>query len=569
MNLTQTEVRDFDDWGNLFKYQSTWAFEKFLWLPYKTIAAFTGNQWGKTAAFAYSYVLRIKGWHPIPEKNILYFECPQEHKFNVLQLPESSLCPHCGGDIKIHYRGSRIFRFCSETLPQEKETTSRDGVSAEVKNTTYPAFKKWLPPSWIKKDITYRTLAMIISDPNDGKVFCGKEYRGDDILVEFVSYAQTIQSGAGVQRVSCWCDEEPPFDFYEEQLPRLMAEEGDFLLSLTPAQKISWTQEVIFERAKRYIRTKAICDFLETKDYKPKQIEETESPDDIAVIQAATDDNPTLKKSAIDQMVSGYGDPDLEATRRFGISKMLKGRIFNDFDYPVHFIDGDKYFPDGVPYNWRHARACDYHAQTPWAIGCIALSPENEAFIYLEYNPSPQRETTREICRNCVMMCGDYKYSINLIDPQSETIRKDNVSVLDDINREFYNLKKEDIGTGGFWVTWDSKGERGRDAIKERLKNAKAVGRPFNNRVEGGRYLPTLWILNNCKISAQHLKMWRWTEVPDMRTKLIKGQTTDKTEQRFSHFCTTYEAIFKHPAFKSRPSGPPRTERKVGYFQGR
>ena len=48
-------------------------------------------------------------------------------------------------------------------------------LSAEVKNTVYPAFKKWLPPSWIKKDITFRNLAMIIRDPNDGKVFCDEE----------------------------------------------------------------------------------------------------------------------------------------------------------------------------------------------------------------------------------------------------------------------------------------------------------------------------------------------------------------------------------------------------------
>ena len=59
-------------------------------LPHKIVAAFTGNQYGKTATFAFQYVLRILGWHPVPEKNVLYFECPnfKEHDWHTLKLPE-------------------------------------------------------------------------------------------------------------------------------------------------------------------------------------------------------------------------------------------------------------------------------------------------------------------------------------------------------------------------------------------------------------------------------------------------------------------------------------------------
>lgn len=576
--LQKTEQLDYSNleyFSNFLKYQSTWAFNKFIHLRHKTIALFTGNQAMKTSGCAYQYVMRILGMHPVPEKNILYFECTKDksHRFNVKGLPKDWICPKCKGEIQIHERGSRIFRFCSETLPGEKEDTGKQEMSAETKNTVYPEFKKWLPRHLMKRDITFRNMAMIIHDPLNGYEFCGKIYKGADIVVEFVSYKQTILTGAGVQRVSIWEDEEAPYDFHEEQIPRLMAEDGDMLMSLTPANKLSWTYDEIFERAQVYIRTKAVCDFLRTKDYNPQQIEFTDSKQSIAVVQAATDDNPTLKKEVIDQKMGEYDDPDLIATRRYGIHKQVKGRIFKSFDYKVHIIDRD-IFPDGVPHDgWVHGRGIDYHPQTPWACPFMALSPQNEAFVWSDFEVSPEKYTTKEICREIATLGRDYDFKLNLIDPLSEEIKKDNISVLDDIKREFYELKKEGIGRTTFWQTWDTKGERGRDAIRERLKNSLAVQRPFNNQItEDGRtrYLPTLWILNNCKSAGKSMKMWSWEEYMDVKVKMRKGATTDKPQQRWSHFNTALEALFKNPGFKYRRISESRLPRKdPRYFQGR
>ena len=569
----ELDYSNLEYFSNFLKYQHTWAFNKFIHLRHKTIALFTGNQAMKTSGCAYQYVLRILGLHPIPEKNILYFECAKNHKYNIKSLPKDWICPHCKGEIKIHERGSRIFRFASETLPGEKEDTGKEEASAETRNTVYPEFKKWLPPHLKRSDIKSRNLSMRIYDPFNGYVFCDKEYKGEDIVIEFVSYQQTIQGGAGVQRVSIWCDEEPPYDFYEEQIPRLMAEDGDMLLSLTPANKLSWTYDELFERAQVYVRTQAVCDFLRTKDYDPQQLEYTDSPLSIAVVQAATDDNPTLKIEVIEQKMGDYDDPDLIATRRYGIHKQVKGRIFKIFDYKVHFIDKE-IFPDGIPHEgWVHGRGIDYHPQTPWACACVALSPHDEAFIWLDFEVSPEKYTTREICREFAVMGRDYDFKLNLIDPESETIKKDNVSALDDIKKHFYDLKKEGIGRNAFWQTWDTKGDRGRDAIKERLKNSLAVERPFNNQVmEQGRtrYLPTLWILNNCKYAAKNMRMWSWEEYMDAKVKMRKGATTDKPQQKWSHFNMVFEALFKHPGFRYRrisESRLPRREKR--YFQGR
>ena len=571
MDITEHDIKKLNTYENFLSWTSTWDFKKFINCKNRIIGLFTGNQRGKTAGCAYQYVMRIMGIHPVPEKNVLYFECPNDHTFNIETRPLDNICPECSEKIRIHKRKSKAFRFCSETLPNEKGDTGVDGSSAETKNTVYPEFKKWLPSHLIKKDITFRNPAMTVTDPNAGQMFGDLEYRSEDIIVEFVSYNQSTQSTAGVQRMSIWCDEEPPSDFYKEQLPRLLAENGDLIISLTPANYISWTYDEIFEKAKVYYRSTAICKFLSTPDNRIEKIEHTDSPLDIAVIQAATDDNPTLDKDVIEEMFSNYDDPDDIAIRRYGIFKQVSGRIFKDFEYSTHMIAKDKYFPDGIPHNWVHARGIDYHPQTPWAFVAISLSPTNEAFVWGELNISPEKYTTREIAREIALMGNDYKFKLDLIDPLAEGTKKDTITILDDLNRVFHEYKRENIGTGGYWQTWDTKGEKGRDEIRVRLKNAKQVGRPFNNTViQKGRKtnLPTIWVLNNCKITAQSMRQWRWDEWADPRSRNTKDQK-NVPMQKWSHHNMVVEACFKSPAFRSYGGEAHNRRRQPEYFKGR
>ena len=76
--------------------------------------------------------------------------------------------------------------------------------------------------------------------------------------------------------------------------------------------------------------------------------------------------------------------------------------------------------------------------------------------------------------------------------------------MVDDINEHFSMLRREGVGTGGYWQTWDTKNLFGREEVRTRLYNARMVGRPFNNKITKDgvdRYLPTIWILDTCPIS--------------------------------------------------------------------
>jgi hypothetical protein len=285
--------------AGFLEFKPTWVFSKFIQLPHKVICLFTGNQFGKGASVSESYVMRILGIHPVKEKNMF---------------------PHT----KV-----RTIRFCSQTLPSEGE--------GEVRNTQYPEFRKRLPNGLVKKDVTHRRPVLTLYDPFQ---------QGGDINIEFVSYSQQLQAQAGVQRFSIWCDEEPPKEFYEEQIPRLFASQsegngGDLILSLTPAENLTWTFDTFFERARTYIRSPAICEYLKrTTGKNVESVEETDSNEDIAVIQAATDDNPTMRSDILDANFALLDDDDIIAIRRYGIFKQVSGLIYKDFEPRCHIIDG-------------------------------------------------------------------------------------------------------------------------------------------------------------------------------------------------------------------------------------
>jgi len=555
----------------------------------------------KTSSICFQYVLRCFGRHPVPKKNVVYFECSSRNKdnlaphgcykfkdsgvivqgwergtWNVDTVPKDGKCPFCGKPVVIHQRNSKKIRLCAETLPGDKESASENStISAETKNTVYPELKRWLPPFLIRRDITFRNPALIVVDPLKGLELNGTKNTSDDIIFDFVSYNQSIQSTAGIQRMSIFLDEESPKDFCDEQLPRLIAEDGDLLIGLTPAHQMSWTFDDVFEKAQIYYRTPKVCEFLNSTDKTKKYdlVEITDSPNSIGVLQASTYDNPTLGAQVIEEMFSSIDDPDVFATRCYGIHKQVSGRIFKNFDYRIHYIDFDKYFPDGMFHEWNHYRMIDYHSHNKWACLWMSLSPWNEAFIWHEWSPDPEKMTTRMISNEIAILSGNYSFKLNLIDALAATTQTNTAtSTLDDLNDLFIELKRNGICTGGYWETWDTKGIRGREVVRERLKYAKERNKPFNNVVEKDgvkRYLPTLWISNRCPETARSLKQWRLESYTASASNINKDRKETPT-QKWSHFCTALEAIFKDERVKPPVSSYKQvTKQPPKYFHGR
>ncbi|KKK51948.1 hypothetical protein LCGC14_3109840, partial [marine sediment metagenome] len=202
----------------------------------------------------------------------------------------------------------------------------------------YLEFMKWCPPFLIKKLPTSRKKQIELWDP----------YGGEDIIFEFVSYKMPVESTRGHQRISIWADELGSEGFYDEQRPRLMIENGDFLITYTVTEDTKSTVlfDQIFDRAQVYYRSQFMLDeyYKKVLGEDKARIEQTNSPYSIAVIQSASDDNPVLTTEQVVEYLMEYPDPEVQMMRRFCIFQQLSSKIFPQFRWDTHSIDLEKEF---------------------------------------------------------------------------------------------------------------------------------------------------------------------------------------------------------------------------------
>ena len=221
----------------------------------------------------------------------------------------------------------------------------------------------------------------------------------------------------------------------------------------------------------------------------------------------------------------------------------------------------NNYWSKWIPYDYAHFSYLDYHPSVDWTYGNISLSPYDEAFIWGELNISPRINNTLTIAEKMVEIRGHYKFTFDTIDPLAGVTQVNTTrSTIQDLNDYFYEFKKQGICEGAYFVPADTKSERGRLKIKERLNNSALCKTPFNNeKVERGvkTYLPTLWVLAPCKQVRISLKSWREE----------KGKPT----VAYSHHCTGVEFLMKDTKFRAPLRVTERIPDRVApkYFQGR
>ena len=531
------------------------VFDTLLNIRNKVLLFVTGNRYGKTKS-----LVRAKGVYPV-----------------------IGACPIADHNIKPEDK-CRVIRFAAELLPEDKDH--------EVKNTVYPQLKYQLPGTLIKKDITARSPVITVQPMLGGK----------PAQLEFVSYGQSAQAQAGVERKTIIVDEVCPYEFYEEALPRLATTNGQLCAGLTPVEA-GWMYTELYERARMYVRTPTVREFLQRQyGQKVKQVEKTDSKQDICVLQAATDDNPIwplMLKAKKDEITRGiisiedfpfdtvgeyldsvfmYDDPDTVAMRRYGVFRQITGAVHKEFSWQVHVRNLNKYLPDGrPPAKWKFARSIDYHQSVPWAIIWAALSDDDELFIWEEMNPDPHNYTTVGVCMEMLDRSLDYSYRINLIDklanetqPNVTTVNRTTTMAINDFFREKGRLN---WNADTAFEAWDDKTTTGEDRVRERLINAKICGKPFNNlqKIDGREQrLPTLWIGDNCRNMALSLKNWRMESWIDKDAIILKDPK-DKKENKWSHFNKALECLLKDSRFKVQNfSYRPRYEdlKPKQYFHG-
>ncbi len=506
--------------AGIFQYfascQMTDHLAKLLRLPHKTIALFAGNRGGKTFDIAYQYFLRLLGRHRIEDKNRL----------------------------------AKKIRCMSSTLPTSDAAEEQD-------NAQYLQLKQLIPKELILKDVTARAQNLVVQRPVG--------LSSKTTIFEFRSSKQELQDLGKIPLSSVWHDEETPQRHRLECRKRLMDEGGDEIFSLTPINYLSYCFDDIWQRKSYVYRTKTVSD-----KFGLPQEEEFNNNNDIACIQMATWDNPILTAENIDAVLGDITDPDEYLICAYGVFKQISGRIFKSYDPRICYVSFQKTFPDGVPYEWVHTRGIDYHdSRLPWSIGWMAISPNNEWFLWQEFHPAidgPTAYSTYDIAKAMVRKSLDYEYMVNLIDPLANMKQPNTLfSVTDDLIRYFHEMRAPVM-----WEGWDTKGRKGRDEVALRFKNAVRCGKPFNNVVKDKgvmTHLPTLWICDTCPNFNRSLQEWKYREHMTAGTQIM-NDPNPKGQQKHSHDPMVLEALSKdhrilHAAHFMQHRPPVQNYRKV------
>lgn len=508
-----TQVAGF--WGGLLNFRATEISDAFSQLKQKCIVVFAGNRAGKTTTAARQYVMRAFGLHPIAEKNRL----------------------------------ARKVRCMSSTLPTGSDADSQD-------NAQYIELKRLIPPEMIVSDITSRSATLVVKRPPG--------LGSDKCVFEFRSSKQELQDLGKINISSVWHDEETPRIIREECKYRLLQENGDEIFTVTLTNPLSYVVDDLWNRAGFIFRSRSIVQKLGLP-----QIEHPKGGNpDIAALQMATDDNPTLDEAAIERLFE-EDDDATELLRRYGVPAHVTGRIHKTYNPAVCYIDHDKYFPDGVPYRWLHTRGIDYHeSRIPWSIGWLSASPEDEWFLWNEFHPAidgPNAYNTWDIVLAILRKSGDYIYPLNVIDPLANKAQANTGNtVVQDLNQYTHQIHEDQgLGTASIWRPWDTKGTSGRLEIAKRFKNAVRVGRPFNNMVrEKGvaRRLPTLWITTRCPHFHKSIINWRYGEYVTSSTRATNDPKATP-QQKWSHDNMVLECLAKEKLLLNAAhfiSHPPR-----------
>lgn len=200
-----------------------------------------------------------------------------------------------------------------------------------------PLFKQWLPEKYLID--------------NDWDASYDKEHYTltlkNKSFIEFMSYEQDLDKFAGTSRHFVSFDEEPPKTIYNECLARLIDVDGDWWVSMTPVDGMTWVYDDIFEPWESNPLT---CGY--------------------AVVQADMLDNPHISPEAAERYLSKL-DPKERAAREHGHFVQLGGRVFKKFDKDIHRVNFDfKVTPEmrvytSIDIGWAHPTAWLWHAVEP------------------------------------------------------------------------------------------------------------------------------------------------------------------------------------------------------------
>lgn len=208
-----------------------------------------------------------------------------------------------------------------------------------------PQLKQWTPPSMLVNgswDDSYSTKYHKLTFANGS-------------TAEIMSHEQELDAYAGVPRDWTWFDEECPKSIWKECLARLIDADGDWWMTMTPVEGITWVYYDIYE---------------------PNM--ESDAPE-IEIVTVHMDENPHLPiQSRINYLASL--DEEERRIRGAGEFVAIGGLLLKEFKYNVNVVEHIK-----PPMEWEWWVSIDHGFRNPTAILWHAVSPNGAVYTFAEH----------------------------------------------------------------------------------------------------------------------------------------------------------------------------------------
>lgn len=344
-----------------------------------------------------------------------------------------------------------------------------------VEKIIFPQYKQWLYPSALRGgswENAYDKFSKTLNFSNGS-------------TIEFMSYDQDLDKFAGTSRDWVHFDEEPPQSIYIENMARLIDTDGEFWITMTPVDGMTWIYEDLYE------------DNVGKEDGK------------VSIVEINTLENPYLSSGAIESFMESI-DEDETTARIAGEFVQQGGRIYKKFDPTrgaVQVLKEEIDNPSVMFKDWLWVCALDHGLNNPTAILWTAFDKNG---FGVQFDEHYQREWTvdqhaAEYHRRAKLH-GRYP-DLNIGDP---SIVNRNGITNTSVQEEY---QKYGIG----WVAGNNDVSAGIIRVKRYFNLARYVGRRthelFADELGHGEkkdLFPRLRIAPNCVNTIAEHKRYRW-----------------------------------------------------------
>lgn len=293
--------------------------------PAQQVAMFGGNQVGKTLTLTVKSCIQVTGETPVALTG-LFPEAKLPKKFPVY---------------------GRVYSPSNATIDE----------------VIVPKFMEWMPKKYWHRDgweRTYGKQEKILRFYKDGHKFIGQ--------IKFVSYEQEVSKTQGAPLSFINFDEEPPYEFYKEALPRFTtAGRLDIGFYMTPTNGISWVKELILDKQEKGL---------------------------IECFKIASLTNPYAGVATLDQIMAGLDSYAERKMRLLGEFVSLSGMIYkgeSELKVGLHVIPPfDLDFGTYVVF-----RGLDVHLSKPTCCVELAVDPSGTKYVVGVYYQDADTEKVK------------------------------------------------------------------------------------------------------------------------------------------------------------------------------